>query len=136
MYRAYGHNNRTLMCRLPVNRRCLELRIADSACNFYLGTALTLAAGLDGIQRRAQARRPGQRRHLHGQRRGARARPGSAGSRPPSARPSTSSRTTPLAKEVFGAELHATYVAYKRDEWHEYNTVVSEWEREHYLHLW
>ena len=49
VYRAYGHNNRTLMCRLPMNRRCLELRIADSACNFYLGAAITLAAGLDGV---------------------------------------------------------------------------------------
>jgi len=43
VYRAYGDNNRTLMCRLPANRRCLEVRVADSAVNFHLGAALTLA---------------------------------------------------------------------------------------------
>ena len=32
------------MCQLPMNRRCLEVRTADSAVNFYLGTALVLAA--------------------------------------------------------------------------------------------
>jgi glutamine synthetase len=37
---------------------------------------------------------------------------------------------------VFGAELHATYARVRRDEWREYNTVVGEWERERYLHLW
>src|SRR3712207_7976258 len=50
VYRAYGHNNRTLMCRLPMNRRCLEIRTADSAVNFYLGAAMVLAAGLEGIR--------------------------------------------------------------------------------------
>src|SRR6185369_10741960 len=29
VYREYGDNNRTLMCRLPANRRCLEVRVAD-----------------------------------------------------------------------------------------------------------
>src|SRR3954463_8016374 len=50
VYQAYGHNNRTLMSRLPVNRRCTELRTADSAANFYLVMALALAAGLEGIR--------------------------------------------------------------------------------------
>ena len=51
VFQAWGYNNRTLMCRLPMNRRCLEVRTADSAVNFYLGSALVLAAGLDGIRR-------------------------------------------------------------------------------------
>jgi glutamine synthetase len=49
IYRAWGNNNRTLMCRLPVNRHCLEVRTADAAVNYYLGIAMVLAAGLDGI---------------------------------------------------------------------------------------
>ena len=44
VFQAWGYNNRTLMCRLPMNRRCLEVRTADSAVNFYLGAALVLAA--------------------------------------------------------------------------------------------
>ena len=51
VYRAYGHNNRTLMCLL-MNRHCLELRMADAGCNFYLGAAIAIAAGLDGVRRK------------------------------------------------------------------------------------
>lgn len=51
VFRAYGHNNRTLMLRLPVNRRCIEVRVTDSAANIYLSATLTVAAGLDGIRR-------------------------------------------------------------------------------------
>ena len=58
VFRAYGHNNRTLMLRLPVNRRCVEVRVADSAANIYLGTALVIAAGLDGIRRNLKPGEP------------------------------------------------------------------------------
>ena len=67
VFRAYGYNNRTLMLRLPVNRRCLEIRVADSAANLYLGTALVLAAGLDGIRREPEARGSRELRHLQDQ---------------------------------------------------------------------
>jgi glutamine synthetase len=135
VYRAYGHNNRTLMCRLPMNRRCLELRIADSACNFYLGAAITLAAGLDGIQRRLKAGDPvNVDTYTVGdeelQASGVRRVPATLGEAV------DEFEDDPLAKEVFGAELHATYARVRRDEWREYNTVVGEWERERYLRLW
>ena len=57
VYAAYGDNNRTLMCRLPMNRHAIELRTADSACNFHLVTAMALAAGLEGIKEQLD---PGQ----------------------------------------------------------------------------
>jgi glutamine synthetase len=135
VYRAYGHNNRTLMCRLPMNRRCLELRIADSACNFYLGAAITLAAGLDGIQRRLKAGDPVNvdtysvgDEELEAS--GVRRVPATLGEAV------DEFEADPLAKEVFGAELHATYASVRRAEWAEYNTVVGEWERQRYLRLW
>jgi glutamine synthetase len=37
---------------------------------------------------------------------------------------------------VLGAELHESYAEYKRAEWQEYNTVVTEWEQTRYLRLW
>jgi glutamine synthetase len=135
VYRAYGHNNRTLMCRLPMNRRCLELRIADSACNFYLGAAITLAAGLDGIQRRLKAGDPVNvdtysvgEEELEAS--GVRRVPATLG------QAIDEFEADELAREVFGAELHATYARVRRAEWNEYNTVVGEWERQRYLHLW
>jgi glutamine synthetase len=135
VYRAYGHNNRTLMCRLPMNRRCLELRIADSACNFYLGAAITLAAGLEGVQRRLKAGDPlnvdtysVSEGDLEAA--GVRRVPANLGEAV------AEFEADPLARRVFGDELHATYVRVRRAEWQEYNTVVGEWERQRYLHLW
>ena len=58
IYRAWGNNNRTLMCRLPVNRHCLEVRTADAAVNYYLGIAMVLAAGLDGIEKKLDPGEP------------------------------------------------------------------------------
>ncbi|MEO1292209.1 MAG: glutamine synthetase [Pseudomonadota bacterium] len=48
--RAYGANNRSAMLRLPMNRPCVENRAPDIACNFYLGAALSAAAGLEGVK--------------------------------------------------------------------------------------
>ena len=135
VYQAYGHNNRTLMCRLPMNRRCLELRIADSASNFYLVLAMTLAAGLQGIDERldpgppvnvdtysvsdAQLARDGIHRL-----------PRSLGDA------IAAFERDDLARDVFGREFHASYVELKRGEWDAYSTVVGDWERQQYLHLW
>ncbi len=135
VYRAYGQNNRTLMCRLPVNRRCLELRTADSAVNVYLGAAIMIAAGLDGIRRRLD---PGPSvdfntydvSEVELEARGIHRLPRTLGH---AIEPFAASD---LAKETFGPEFHASYTKYKRDEWREYCLVVGDWERERYLHLW
>ena len=51
-YVAYGGNNRTQLMRVPEAGR-IELRAVDGAANPYLAFAAVLAAGLDGIDRRA-----------------------------------------------------------------------------------
>jgi glutamine synthetase len=48
---AWGKNNRSAMLRLPGNRFCVENRAVDMSNNPYLSAAVTLAAGLDGIER-------------------------------------------------------------------------------------
>jgi glutamine synthetase len=47
---AWGDNNRSAMLRAPMNRQCVENRAVDMSCNPYLVAALTLAAGLEGIE--------------------------------------------------------------------------------------
>jgi glutamine synthetase len=47
---SYGYNNRTQMLRVPAPGR-VEDRTVDGSCNPYLGAAVLLAAGLDGIER-------------------------------------------------------------------------------------
>lgn len=51
---AWGDNNRSAMLRAPMNRQCVENRAVDMSCNPYLVAALTLAAGLEGIERKLE----------------------------------------------------------------------------------
>jgi glutamine synthetase len=134
VHRAYGENNRTLMCRLPVNRHCLEVRTADSAMNHYLGMAMVLGAGLDGIRRELD---PGEPLNQDTYKLSAEeldklgdlALPASLGAA------LEEFESDPLAEEVFGQEFHRTFLDYKRQEVHEYGAVVTDWETHKYLRM-
>lgn len=135
VYSAYGNNNRTLMCRLPGNRRCLEVRVADSAVNFYLGAAVTLAAGLDGIRR---GLKPGEPVDYDTYSRSEQEMAAEGVHRLPSTLGAAvdAFRRDEFMAEVLGTAVHEGYAAYKEAEWTEYNTVVGDWERRRYLELW
>ena len=47
---CYGNNNRTNMLRIPMGGGRVECRAADISTNLYLGAAMILAAGLEGIR--------------------------------------------------------------------------------------
>ena len=55
-YVSWGHNNRSALVRVPMYKPAkgqstrVELRSPDSACNPYLAFAVTLAAGMKGIE--------------------------------------------------------------------------------------
>jgi glutamine synthetase len=49
---AWGKNNRSAMLRLPGNRYCVENRAVDMSTNPYLAAAISLAAGLEGIEQK------------------------------------------------------------------------------------
>src|SRR4030095_8772873 len=49
---AWGKNNRSAMLRLPGNRYCIENRSVDMSITPYLAAAISLVAGLDGIERK------------------------------------------------------------------------------------
>lgn len=136
VYRAYGHNNRTLMCRLPMNRKCLEVRQADSACNFYLGAALILAAGLEGIRERWD---PGEavEFNTYDAKNDTELEKLGVVRLPRTFKEALDDfAEDELAKETFGEAFHKTFTDYKRAEWNEYCLAVTDWERERYLHLW
>jgi glutamine synthetase len=135
VYAAYGHNNRTLAARLPMNRRCLEVRHVDSATNFYLSAAMILAAGLAGIRDKLEAGPPCEintydypetelaERGIH---------------RLPKTLGEAIDRFAQdsFSKEVMGPQFHASFVKYKRKEWDDYCLTVSDWEQKRYLHAW
>jgi len=133
--RAYGHNNRTLMC-LPMNRHCLELRTADAGCNFYLGAAIAIAAGLDGVRRKLDPGDPVEfntydpERQSELAQRDIRRLPRTLGDA------IEAFARDDLAKETLGEAFHATFTDYNRREWNDYGLTVTDWERRRYLHQW
>lgn len=132
IYRAWGENNRTLMCRMPVNRHCLEVRTADASVNYHLGIGLVLAAGLDGIERRLE---PGAPLNIDMYK----ATPEQLAAAGDISLPATLAdaldelERDELARKAMGEEFHATYLDYKRREVAEFNSVVTNWEIDKYL---
>jgi glutamine synthetase len=134
VYTAYGHNNRTLVARLPMNRRCLEVRHVDSATNFYLSAAMVLAAGLAGVREQLEPGEPCElntysfsEAELAG--RGIQRLPNTLG------QAVDAFAQSDFAAEVMGKEFRDSYAVYKRREWEDYCLTVDEWEKQRYLHM-
>ena len=127
---AYGANNRSAMLRLPDGRPCLENRATDASCNIYLGLAMSLGAGLDGIERGLD---PGEPCTEDLYKRSASV---DVGSLPDSLGQAIDAfDADPLTATVLGPELKEAYSALKRDEWSAAQRHVTEWERQRYLEL-
>ena len=137
-YATWGLRNRASMVRIPVYKpgkqlsTRIELRSPDPMANPYLVNAVTLAAGLDGIERKLEL--------------------------PPEATAETLKLTdrqmveagyTPLPrslkealdvfedsqfmKDALGEHIHSFFLKKKSDEWHKFESTITEWEIKHYL---
>ena len=129
---CYGNNNRTNMLRIPSPGGRVECRAADSAANPYLGGAMILAAGLEGIR---EGLDPGPANLVNAYT----LTPGQLAERGITMLPRTLGEAIeafaddPLSRSVFGDAMFDSFVAYKREEWESYHGAVSEWERNRYL---
>ena len=132
IFACYGDNNRTNMLRIPRGGGRVECRAADSANNPYLGAALMLAAGLEGIRDGLDPGEP-NRDNLYRlsevelQERGITWLPRSLGEA------IEALESDPLARTVFGPAMFTSFIDEKRAEWDSYNAHVSSWESERYL---
>ncbi len=135
IFQCYGDNNRTNTVRIPLGGGRMELRAADPMSNPYLGAAMVIAAGLEGI---AEGLDPGDP-HLENmyeksdaelKKMGIRMLPRTLGEA------LDEFAADPLGKQVFGAEMHDAWLAFKRDEWLGYLNHVSDWEKERYLNFY
>lgn len=137
-YATWGLRNRASMVRIPVYKpgkqlsTRIELRSPDPMANPYLVNAVTLAAGLDGIERKLEL--------------------------PPEATAETLKLTdrqmveagyTPLPrslkealdvfedsqfmKDALGEHIHSFFLKKKRAEWNKFESTITEWEIKHYL---
>lgn len=132
VWACYGNNNRTNTLRIPSGGGRVELRAADSSCNPYLGAALVLAAGLEGIE---QGMDPGDphtdnmylKSDAELQALGIKRLPQTL------AEAIDAFDADPLSEAVFGGKMKKAWLDFKRDEWMSYINHVSDWEKSRYL---
>jgi len=123
---AYGRNNRSAMLRLPLNRYCVENRAPDMSCNPYLAAALTLAAGLEGIEQELDPGEPlnddcYSRSRTELAARGIHFLPRTL------LHAIEAFEKDPLVDAAFGAEFKAIYVQQKTREWeHSFYKITAE----------
>jgi glutamine synthetase len=129
---CYGNNNRTNALRIPLGGGRVELRAADSANNPYLGAAMVLSAGLDGIRQHLD---PGEPHRENMYRMGdAELKAMGISVLPRSlAEALDAFEADPLSVEVMGPDMFKAYLGFRREEWESYHNAVSDWERDRYL---
>ena len=129
---SYGRNNRTHMLRVPTKSPRVESRAVDASVNAYLGAALVLAAGLEGITRGLDPGPPiDLDMYVQSEEQiaelGVRLLPRTL------SEAIDAFEADPLTLEVFGPDLHQAYIDFKRSEWEDFHNTVSHWEWERYL---
>jgi glutamine synthetase len=129
---CYGNNNRTNMLRIPSQGSRVECRAADIASNPYLGAALILAAGLEGIRDKLDPGLP-HRENMYNYTE-AQVADMNIECLPRNLDEAIDAfEADPLSREVFGDDLFRAFIDFKRDEWTAYHTHVSDWEIKRYL---
>ena len=129
---CYGNNNRTNMIRVPMGGGRIECRAADIACNPYLGAAMVLAAGLEGIREGLDPGDP-HRENMYLYSEDELKRLGVSWLPRNLEEAIDAFEADPLTVEVFGGNMHKAWVDFKREEWSSYHNHVSDWERDRYL---
>lgn len=135
VYISFGRNNRTHMLRIPMGGGRVESRAVDTSCNPYLAAAFLLGAGLEGIENDLD---PGDPIPLNMyeqsdeqlEEMGVNVLPRTL------LEAVEAFRADPLARDVFGEELHSSYAELKEIEWWDYHNTVSEWEYDRYLEFY
>ena len=137
-YATWGLRNRASMIRIPVYKpgkqlsTRIELRSPDPMANPYLVNAVTLAAGLDGIERglelppeaTAETLKLSDREMLE------------AGYTPlPRSLDEAldAFEDSQFMKDALGEHIHGFFLKKKRAEWKKFSSTITEWEIKHYL---
>ncbi|MEO9649253.1 MAG: type III glutamate--ammonia ligase [Roseobacter sp.] len=123
-------NNRTHMVRVPGPGR-FELRLPDGAANPYLLQAVIIAAGLSGIRSKAD---PGKRHDIDMYAEGHKVR--GAPKLPLNMLDALREYDKDKGlKAAMGQEFSAAYLKMKMQEWNDFTSHFSEWEKENTLDI-
>ena len=132
---AWSMHNRSPMIRIPASRgpgtRC-ELRIPDPAANPYLALCVMLAAGLDGVETRADSREPVNTNiweMSHREKRRLR-----IDDLPHDLNEACDElEKNDVISAALGTHIASHFLEAKRQEWRDYISQVSAWELDNYL---
>ena len=127
---GWGYNNRTTVLRTVANR--LEFRLTDGTTNIYLAIASTIAAMLDGVEKKLLPPAPIDEDvyewdEAEFTKRGVKTLPQTLGEA------LTALRDDKVMANAIGEEFVAEYLATKAPEWVDYCRSVSDWEYKRYL---
>ena len=137
-YATWGLRNRASMIRIPVYTpgkqlsTRIELRSPDPMANPYLVNAVTLAAGLDGIERKLELPPEATAETL--KLTGRQMLEAGYAPLPRSLKEALDVfEDSQFMKDALGEHIHSFFLKKKRDEWHKFESTITEWEIKHYL---
>jgi glutamine synthetase len=120
---SWGKENRDAMIRIPMykpkkeNSTRIEFRAPDSACNPYLAFAVTIAAGLKGVEENYTLAKVTEPASL-----------------PANLNEAISAmEKSELVRETLGEHVFEYFLRNKRAEWQEYRKQVTAYELDRYL---
>jgi glutamine synthetase len=126
---TFTGNNRTHMIRIPEGGR-FEFRLPDGAANPYLLPAAILAAGLDGMARKAD---PGKALDINLYTEGHKAPAGTKKLPLNLLDPLRLTDGSKVLRRELGAEFVDAYVKLKTAEWNDFTRHLTDWERKNTL---
>ena len=134
-YVAWSTSNRSALIRIPSHRRegtRVELRSPDPTCNPYLALAVTLAAGLDGIERFMTP--PSEvKENLYAMDEAGRRAKGVETLPRDLNEALELMRQDKLVMDTLGEHVAQAFLRSKQAEWEAYNAHVSAWEIDKYM---
>lgn len=138
VYICWAQRNRSALIRVPryspgrEQSTRVELRFPDPSANPYLAFAVMLAAGLDGIKNNMTPPAPVTDDVYEWSR--AEREANGVGVLPGNLKEALDAlEENDVLKEALGEHIYEAYFRAKTQEWDEFRTHVSEWERERYL---
>jgi len=135
VYIAWSYRNRSPLIRIPARRGIgtrIEVRSPDPTCNPYLGLAVILKAGLEGI--RGKVAPPGSvEQNIYEMDLASRNEQGIASLPENLYEAIKELKKDELVQEALGPHIYSRFVLAKTKEWEKYSSRVHSWEIDEYL---
>lgn len=135
VYIAWSYRNRSPLIRIPARRgegTRIELRSPDPTCNPYLGLAVILKAGLEGINKKLEPPQPVEQ-NIYEMDLASRKSQGIESLPENLYEAIQELRKDKLIQEALGEHIYSRFVLAKLREWENYSSRVYDWEINEYL---